>query len=156
MKPNPLPRTCPCGVEFTPDKKHPHAKRCSKDCSRDSRPAHPFRRAYMYRITPQEFLRLAAEQDQKCALCGLTVHLTGARVMVACIDHNHICSNPIHQEDVARRKHGCADCVRGIVCRTCNQVDIPFLERHPDRMNESERAYFAARPIKRYRMVRKY
>ncbi len=151
MKPEPKIRRCRCGIEFVPDKKHPNQKWHSHGCSKRFRPDAPLRRVYVYRMTVLEFKRLATEQESRCALCQAPFNLTGARIFVACVDHSHICSNPIHQEDVGSRKHGCADCVRGIVCRSCNQVDIPFLEHHPDRQNEVERVYFAARPIKRYR-----
>lgn len=56
-----------------------------------------------YRMTPECFNRLWAEQDGKCLVCEVSLEPRGRTSNAACVDHNH---------DTGE--------VRGLLCRGCN------------------------------------
>jgi hypothetical protein len=99
-----------------------------KACAREYRlkyrddPAYTRRRwsTYLknkYNITADQYEAMLADQGGVCAACGGTCN-TGQRLAV---DHDHGCC-----ED---RVRSCGECVRGLLCRTCNQ-GLGFLERN--------------------------
>lgn len=65
-------------------------------------------------LTPEEYDALYEFQGGKCALCRVA---TGARKRLA-VDHDH------HQAmlDGHAPTQGCKNCVRALVCSTCNDV----------------------------------
>lgn len=67
-----------------------------------------------YSLTAEEYDALYAAQGGKCALCPRT-GTSGKRLAV---DHDH------HQAmlDGHAPDKGCKNCVRGLVCSTCNDV----------------------------------
>lgn len=68
----------------------------------------------IYGLTEKEYDALYAHQGYRCALCRTA---TGARKRLA-VDHDH------HQAllDGHDPAKGCKNCVRGLVCSTCNDV----------------------------------
>lgn len=76
---------------------------------RDSRTAEERRDIWLrqrYGFTLEDFNRLAAEQDWRCAICGDKEPLF--------VDHDHRC-------DQGHAKHkACSACRRGLICRNCN------------------------------------
>jgi len=108
---------------------------------------------YKYDIHAEEYQRLRIEQDNKCKLCRIPLDYSKRnKVAIPHIDHAHGCLNSSNHR-FKGYPGGCVECVRGIVCNMCNMIDLPFLERHPERQTEVERMYLADRPIRRYRAV---
>ena len=101
-------------------------------------------RRHHYDILEPEYERLLAEQNFGCALCNQPFTVS------PCVDHSHFCENQVNHR-CKNIRGGCAECVRGLLCGSCNVIVVRFLEMYPDRMTETERTYFADRPIKRYR-----
>jgi Recombination endonuclease VII len=63
----------------------------------------------LYGLTQDTYAELLASQDWRCAVCGAEFDLTAQRPD---IDHDHTC---------CPSGRGCKKCVRGLVCRRCNQ-----------------------------------
>lgn len=63
---------------------------------------------HRYEITRDDYLALLEYQDGKCGACGVDRCATGARL---CIDHDHDC---------CPGKKSCGECIRGLLCRSCN------------------------------------
>lgn len=61
-----------------------------------------------YGITPEEYDTQLARQDGRCAICRRR-----SRQRLA-IDHDHACC--------PRKVGSCGKCVRGLLCRGCNQI----------------------------------
>ncbi len=62
---------------------------------------------WAYNLTMQELVRLLDSQDGGCAICRTPVSVNSH------IDHDHDCCG--------RREKGCGKCVRGVLCKPCNQ-----------------------------------
>lgn len=82
-----------------------------------------------YGISEQEYLDVKTYQGGKCAICQ---RATGATKNLA-VDHDH--------RHCAGRK-GCRDCVRGLLCSSCNKGvlghlrdDVEALQRAIDYLN---------------------
>ncbi len=72
-------------------------------------------------VTPEWYAETLAAQGGGCAVCGVPECATGRRFA---IDHDHRhCPGP----------KGCAECVRGLLCRSCN-VGIGYLGDAPERL----------------------
>lgn len=102
-------------------------------------------------IIGAEFQCMHDEQNHRCKLCR--VQFTAFRVnrtTAPNIDHSHECPNKPHHKSKTETG-GCAECIRGLICHTCNIVVVRFLELYPSRQTDEERAYMADRPILRYR-----
>jgi len=148
-----LSTVCPiCGVEFCQKPTGPRSLYCSAKCRRRVRTLRegPYHRIYMYGFILAEYNSMLAEQDNQCWLCRRPFPEAPQ------IDHAHDCPNKANHRNQSaghgrRQEFGCPECVRGLLCRFCNTVVVRFLETYPDRMTETERTYFADRPIKRYR-----
>lgn len=54
-------------------------------------------------IRPEEYAALQAEQNRRCAICGIQETLR--------VDHDHSC---------CPGKQGCGKCLRGLLCNACN------------------------------------
>jgi hypothetical protein len=67
-----------------------------------------------YGITAEEYARMFAEQDGKCAICGRTGEETGGRWQRLGVDHDHQ-----------------TDAVRGLLCAPCNSA-IGLLQDDPE------------------------
>jgi hypothetical protein len=63
----------------------------------------------VYSITPAEYAEIYFGQDQRCAICR---RATGARKRLA-VDHDHACCD---------KPTSCGQCVRGLLCSTCNKT----------------------------------
>jgi hypothetical protein len=103
-----------------------------------------------YQITDEDYRRMLDEQDNTCARCR-TPFGAGNRPTV---DHSHNCSNAAEHKSRPLEyevRMGCADCVRGLICKTCNTSVVPRLETFPEQQTESDKQYLASRPIQRYR-----
>ena len=120
-----------------------------------------YARASKYDVRPEEYDRMLIEQDNRCKLCRQPFGTD--RATAPCVEHKHVCANQVsHKRHVHAKRYrkwavtnrsewGCAECVRGLVCRQCNQVVVRFLELYPNRATVAEQAYIADRPILRYR-----
>ena len=88
-----------------------------------------------HRLTPEMVHYLIQKQTSKCALCSA---LLGSRY---CIDHSHTCPN-------YKPKFGCPECVRGLLCRPCNSVRLPWAESLPNEAwPEFITSYLQSRPL---------
>lgn len=74
-----------------------------------------------YNITLEQYEQMLEEQGGVCAACGGKCK-TGVNLAV---DHDHYCC--------PKEKGSCGKCVRGLLCRSCNQI-IGFLERDNDHL----------------------
>jgi len=72
----------------------------------------------VYSITLEQYEAIKAEQGGKCAICQVA---TGARRSLA-TDHDHACCSG---------KSSCGQCVRGVLCSTCNKM-IGFGRDRPE------------------------
>ncbi|MEV2211282.1 endonuclease VII domain-containing protein [Streptomyces sp. NPDC050997] len=79
----------------------PDGARGCKTCNNDSR-----RRA-MYGTEPEDFLRMLEDQGNCCAVCGVGF----ADDNRSQVDHDHSC---------CPGKKSCGECVRGLLCNSCN------------------------------------
>src|SRR5271157_4852356 len=61
-----------------------------------------------YNVTPERYTTMLAEQNNRCSICKIEFGK-----LRPCIDHNHACCD---------RAGSCGKCVRGLLCRTCNQL----------------------------------
>ena len=87
---------------------------------------------------------LLAEQHGKCALCGILTKYT------LHVDHDH--NQCGHQQIFApdqRRAQGCRQCIRGLLCRFCNRIRLPWVERDLEMQGPKIQAYLANRPLLR-------
>jgi hypothetical protein len=64
-----------------------------------------------YKLAEDIYLEMVSKG---CAVCGSMENL--------CVDHDHAC---------CPGKYSCGKCVRGILCRSCNQAE-GFLKSNPD------------------------
>lgn len=90
-------------------------------CKRRVRDPEAWRRWNLKRrhnMTPDEFAERLREQDGKCAGCG------EAWDEQFHVDHDHAC---------CPTEFGCGDCVRGLLCRPCNQ-GLGLLNDDPQRL----------------------
>ena len=99
-----------------------------KDCGRVHARLTVFRR---YSITEQRYDEILAAQGGVCAICK-----KDCRRGSLSVDHDHTCCPGVKS---------CGKCVRGLLCRTCNQAlgnlrDDPTLMRAAADYVESERA----------------
>jgi hypothetical protein len=109
------------------------------------------RRRWQYGVEPAEYNRMLQEQVECCKLCHAPFQSRASNLKESpVIEHSHRCSNS-HNHKQTGLMGGCAECVRGLVCQTCNHVVVRFLELYPDRQTDAERVYMADRPLLRYR-----
>jgi hypothetical protein len=107
-----------------------------------------------YGITAAEYSRMINEQKHRWKLCRVVFTLFSVdREKSPDVDHDHLCPNKSNHRYLG--DGGCPECIRGIVCHTCNWVVVRFLELYPRRQRKAERAYMADRPILRYRQENK-
>lgn len=66
---------------------------------------------FLYKLSEQTYLEMLSKG---CEICGSMENL--------CIDHDHSCCSS---------KTTCGKCVRGVLCRSCNQAE-GFLKSDPD------------------------
>ena len=103
-----FPRT-----EFYPDKSvrdglHSACRKCANEKVKR------WRRNYLYGLTPGDFDRLVAEQDNKCACCGRDMGDGRNRHLDHCHDTNR---------------------VRALLCRQCN-IGIAMAQHDTDRLRQ--------------------
>lgn len=76
-----------------------------------------------YNLTPEQWQAMYDQQGGKCGICKeVTVSGAGKRLAV---DHDHGCCSG---------KRSCGECVRGLLCPSCNQK-IGFYERYETEVN---------------------
>ncbi|MFF3453274.1 endonuclease domain-containing protein [Streptomyces sp. NPDC002730] len=92
-----------------------------------------------FKITPEEFGALLEYQGVACALCGSVEH--GGRNWN--IDHDHDC---------CQTKKSCGQCIRGLLCASCNGWRLPAYENGPEHLKDSPlvNGYLADPPYKRW------
>ena len=79
-------------------------RKCASEHKKEKRDTYRNRELIRrYGITHQEYLDMLAEQDHRCAVCGL--HETKNFNGVLCVDHNHETGK-----------------VRGLLCNPCNKA----------------------------------
>jgi hypothetical protein len=74
--------------------------------------AHGRRLATVYGITDTEYWAIYEAQNGRCYIC----HRATGRTKRLAVDHDHTCTAG-HDPKVA-----CRQCVRGLLCKTCNSV----------------------------------
>lgn len=63
----------------------------------------------MYKMTPEEYVEMLDSQGGRCAICGTTD--SGYKLNTFAVDHDHAC---------CPGKYTCGQCIRGLLCRNCN------------------------------------
>jgi hypothetical protein len=70
------------------------------------------RRTYVYKsrynITEEQYQQVLEKQDHKCAIC--LTHQDDQKIRMS-VDHNHNCCPGLFT---------CGNCLRGLLCRSCN------------------------------------
>ncbi len=92
-----------------------------------------------YGITPKDYIDLRNYQAGKCAIC---CRATGRSKRLA-VDHNHKCK--VGHDP----KYGCPECVRGLLCSTCNKF-IGWMRDDP-RVGDRMARYLRDPPFQRLR-----
>lgn len=94
----------------------------------------------LYKITVVEYEQLSAYQMGLCALCGKPqAPSKGDKLIRLAVDHDH----SHHPND----RRGCKECIRGLLCNSCNRYLIPMLEASPHLQNDFVRDYLTRRPF---------
>lgn len=93
----------------TPEEKEKHNKE-----QREHRAANPEMYRWTairknYKLTQEDFERLLESQNNCCAICETDE--PGGRYNQWCIDHDHSC---------CPGPKSCGECVRGLLCKSCN------------------------------------
>lgn len=96
-----------CGER--PRKRGPNAKYCD-DCTPTRFPSQSreAQQARKFGISIDKLREMEDEQGGRCAICGES-EVAGRRMAV---DHDHDC---------CPGKESCGECVRGLLCKRCNQ-----------------------------------
>lgn len=76
----------------------------------------------LHSITKLEYDSAAKKQNNRCGLCK-------RKSKRLSIDHKHSCINSRNHRRQGKTKYGCRNCIRGLVCVSCNRVVIPVLEK---------------------------
>lgn len=84
-------------------------------------------------ITETEYNCILLKQNHQCALCFKPWKSNFN------IDHDHA-----HHLD---KEIGCPSCVRGILCKTCNHRNLPWVEKFPHLQNDFVKQYLTTRPL---------
>jgi hypothetical protein len=84
------------------------------------------RRLRLYGLTPAAYDALLEAQGGGCAVCGAPPDSVRAAGRALAVDHDHSCCLAAGHADART----CGQCVRGLLCRTCNQL-VGSLEREP-------------------------
>lgn len=64
-----------------------------------------------YGLTTDQYAKMIEKQGGGCAICGTTAEQQGQHLSV---DHDHSCCSG--------RKRSCGECVRGVLCTSCNRA----------------------------------
>ena len=88
------------------------------------------RRASQFRLTPERHAEMLESQGGACAVCG---RVPAKRLE---IDHDHQC---------CPGKNSCGDCIRGLLCGSCNRA-IGWLGDTPDSLMRAVRYLEGALP----------
>jgi len=84
-----------------------------------------------YGITVEDLDRLMEEQDGKCAICAVSFDEVRPH-----IDHDHSC---------CPGQYSCGECIRGLLCRDCNQ-GLGFFRDSSERL-EAAMTYLAPKMV---------
>lgn len=87
-----------------------------------------------YGITQEAHAMILKKQGGGCAICGRTVEEEGRHLAV---DHDGTCCN---------KRRGCAKCVRGLLCRACNNGLGHFAD-DPKRLRRAAAYLTKKRPL---------
>lgn len=66
-----------------------------------------------YKMTPTEYAIRSEAQDHKCLICGRTAEEADPYRKDLCVDHDHSC---------CPGPESCGNCIRGLICSTCNSA----------------------------------
>jgi hypothetical protein len=86
-----------------------------------------------YGVTSDQYGQMLADQGGKCAICDATESADGSSLAV---DHDHAC---------CPGRRSCGKCVRGLLCRDCNQ-GIGNFRDNPHRMRSAADYIEASNP----------
>ena len=107
-------------------------KECKKGAPRQQDPedTRRYQLWHLYKITPQQFNRMLAEQEGRCAICltdkpGLSNFA---------VDHDHRCCSG---------RRSCGQCVRGLLCLKCN-MSLGWVERNSEGLKNYQERYEAS------------
>lgn len=83
-----------------------------------------------YGITKEQFENLLTKQDNRCAICQRFFDSDNLPV----IDHDHACCpTKVNSDRLISR---CGNCVRGLLCRSCN-VGLGMFSDNTDRLTSA-------------------
>lgn len=102
-----------------------------------------YRQAQKYGLTIARVNAILRVQDDACAICGENPGDAGMEgVSYWQIDHDHACCD---------RAGSCGECVRGLLCKSCNMWGVAWYERLPEERRDWPRmnAYLADPPAQR-------
>lgn len=85
-------------------------------------------------VSQEEYEWMFAKQNGRCALCGET----SSKTLDMDHDHKH---HPNQSHDP------CKQCIRGLLCNTCNRLVLPRLEKYPHLQNDFIKLYLEQRPL---------
>ncbi len=80
------------------------------------------KRAWLYGITPDQFMRMLDSQQWQCDIC-----YDGIDIQLAFVDHDHGCCSGVGS---------CGRCVRALLCRRCNAF-LGMAQDDPERLKRA-------------------
>lgn len=80
-----------------------------------------------YRLRPHEFEAMLTAQNNLCAIC----HLEFGPARAANVDHDHNCCNSVKS---------CGNCVRGLLCKSCN-TKLGWIDKHQSSVDNYRAKY---------------
>lgn len=80
-----------------------------------------------FQMTPESYAAMSAAQDHKCSICKRTASEADAHRKDLCVDHDHSC---------CPGNTSCGDCIRGLICSTCNTA-LGYFQDSIERMKSA-------------------
>jgi hypothetical protein len=94
----------------------------------------------LYEISSEEYYLLLSTQSNGCALCFKPVSCQTGRNKKFAIDHDHT-----HQHKT--KTVACRECIRGLLCSSCNRRLLPVLEENGHLQSDFVKQYLRNRPF---------
>ena len=95
--------SCGCDLEYT--KRSGQSRRSKLSIEERRVIRNDSRRRRMFKITPKQFDKVVADQNNKCKICDIEFSRTPT------VDHDHACCPGVKS---------CGKCIRGLLCNNCN------------------------------------